>query len=216
MILAGPLSHVLVAAVLYFTLFVTYGDPNTELVVVGEVAPTLDGSSSPAVEGRGSQVGDVVTRVGDLELPTPDSLGRYVTRYARGPSRRAAHVRDRSRRPFPHPGDRPASRDGGRGHEGTDRVHARRRGPVDPRVGGGVGGVGRQSRRQQRRRRSRRSSRSGVGRTFSVLFTDEPRQSTDLTSLVGVSRQIGDAGERGELGIVPRTSPRTSRSSSAS
>jgi membrane-associated protease RseP (regulator of RpoE activity) len=41
----------------------------------------------------------------------------------------------------------------------------------------------------------------GVGRTFSVLFTDEPRQSTDVTSLVGVSRQIGDAGERGDWAL---------------
>ena len=74
-ILAGPLSHVLVGAVLYFTLFVTYGDPNTDLVVVGEIAQTLDGTTSPAAEA-GLQVGDVVIRVGDLENPTPDSLGR--------------------------------------------------------------------------------------------------------------------------------------------
>ena len=36
---------------------------------------------SPAKEA-GLQVGDVVVRVGDMSNPTPDSLGRYVTRYA--------------------------------------------------------------------------------------------------------------------------------------
>jgi membrane-associated protease RseP (regulator of RpoE activity) len=41
----------------------------------------------------------------------------------------------------------------------------------------------------------------GVGRTFTVLFTDEPRSSTDVTSLVGVSRQIGDAGQRGNWAL---------------
>src|SRR5688572_16169915 len=81
-ILAGPLSHLLVGMVLYFTLFVTYGDPNTDLVVVGEVAPTLDGATSPAA-AAGLRVGDLVIRVGDLENPTPDTLGAFVTRYAR-------------------------------------------------------------------------------------------------------------------------------------
>ena len=36
-ILAGPLSHVLVGGLRYLPLFVTYGDTNTELGVVGEV-----------------------------------------------------------------------------------------------------------------------------------------------------------------------------------
>src|SRR5919198_4047969 len=36
-IVAGPLTHLLLGAVLYFGLFATYGDPNTDLVVVGDV-----------------------------------------------------------------------------------------------------------------------------------------------------------------------------------
>ena len=169
-ILAGPLSHVLVGGLLYFTLFVTYGDTNTELVVVGEVAPTLDGSSSPALEA-GLQVGDVVTRVGDLEAPTPDSLGRYVTRYAEDhPGEPLAYVIERDGRSSPR--DRPPSRHGGRGHEGTDRVHARRRGPVDPRVGGGVGGVGGESRVEQRDDHPE-GLHGGRRSHVSVLFTDE-------------------------------------------
>ena len=80
-ILAGPGSHFLVGAVLYFALFATYGNPDTDVVVVGDVAQTLDGGVSPAKEA-GLQVGDVVVHVGDMPNPTPDSLGRYVTRYA--------------------------------------------------------------------------------------------------------------------------------------
>src|SRR5919204_5295121 len=64
-IVAGPLTHLLLGAVLYFGLLATYGDPNTDLVVVGDVAPTLNDHASPAGEA-GLQVGDVVVRVGDL------------------------------------------------------------------------------------------------------------------------------------------------------
>ncbi len=41
----------------------------------------------------------------------------------------------------------------------------------------------------------------GVGRTFTVLFSDEPRRADDPTSLVGVSRQIGVAGDRGDWAL---------------
>jgi membrane-associated protease RseP (regulator of RpoE activity) len=41
----------------------------------------------------------------------------------------------------------------------------------------------------------------GVGRTFSVLFTDESRKPDDPVSLVGVSRQIGVAGDRGDWAL---------------
>ena len=77
----GPASHFLVGALLYFVLFATYGNLDTNVVVVGDVAQTLAGDVSPAKEA-GLQVGDVVVRVGDMPNPTPDSLGRYVTRYA--------------------------------------------------------------------------------------------------------------------------------------
>src|SRR5919108_685945 len=81
-ILAGPLSHFLVGAMLYFLAFATYGDPYTDLVIVEEVAPTLNGAPSPASEA-GLHVGDVVVRVGDLERPSDASLSPYVTRHAR-------------------------------------------------------------------------------------------------------------------------------------
>jgi membrane-associated protease RseP (regulator of RpoE activity) len=198
-ILAGPLSHVLVAALLYFTLFVTYGDPNTELVVVGEVAPTLDGSSSPALEA-GLQVGDVVTRVGDLEGPTPDSLGRYVTRYAQDrPGEPLTYVIERDGRSLTlEIVPRLVTEDDvTRGRIGFTL------GAEDLSIPGSVVESGEWVGRAAWNSVTTipKVFTVGVGRTFSVLFTDEPRRDDDVTSLVGVSRQIGGAGERGDWAL---------------
>ena len=198
-ILAGPLSHILVAAVLYFTLFVTYGDPNTELVVVGAVAPTLEGRSSPAAEA-GLQVDDVVTRVGDLEHPTPDSLGLYVTRFAREhPGEPLTYVIDRDGQdltleivPL-----LVTEEDITKGRIGFTLGSEPLSIPESAVVAGEW--VGRAM--ADSVKTIPKVFTVGVGRTFSVLFTDEPRQSTDVTSLVGVSRQIGDAGERGDWAL---------------
>ena len=198
-ILAGPLSHILVAAVLYFTLFVTYGDPNTELVVVGAIAPTLDGTASPASEA-GLQIGDVVTRVGDQEHPTPDSLGLYVTRFAREhPGEPLTYVIDRDGQDLTleivpvlvTEGEVTKGRIGFT--LGAEPLSI----PQSAVVAGEW--VGRATANSLAT--IPKVFTVGVGRTFSVLFTDEPRQSTDVTSLVGVSRQIGDAGERGDWAL---------------
>ena len=198
-ILAGPLSHILVAAVLYFTLFVTYGDPNTDLVVVGAVAPTLGEDPSPAAEA-GLQVDDVVTRVGDLDNPTPDSLGLYVTRYAREhPGEPLTYVIDRDGQALTleivpvlvTEGEITKGRIGFT--LGSEPLSI----PESAVVAGEW--VGRATANSVAT--IPKVFTVGVGRTFSVLFTDEPRQSTDVTSLVGVSRQIGDAGERGDWAL---------------
>ena len=198
-ILAGPLSHVLVAAVLYFTLFVTYGDPNTDLVVVGAVAPTLGEDPSPAAEA-GLQVDDVVTRVGDLDNPTPDSLGLYVTRYAREhPEEPLTYMIDRDGQELTleivpvlvTEGEITKGRIGFM--LGSEPLSI----PESAVVAGEW--VGRATANSVAT--IPKVFTVGVGRTFSVLFTDEPRQSTDVTSLVGVSRQIGDAGERGDWAL---------------
>jgi membrane-associated protease RseP (regulator of RpoE activity) len=198
-ILAGPLSHFLVGAVLYFALFVTYGDPNTNAVVVGEVARTLGGETSPAFEA-GLQAGDVVVRVGDLEHPTPDTLGPYVTRYAREhPGAPLTYVIDREERRLSLRIVPQLVRE--------DEVTWGRIGftlgpeplsvPESAVVSGQWVGKGAWNAVTT----IPKIFTVGVGRTFHVLFTDEPRRGTDVTSLVGVSRQIGDAGERGDWAL---------------
>ena len=198
-ILAGPGSHFLVGAVLYFALFATYGNLDTNVVVVGDVAPTLDGGVSPAKEA-GLQVGDVVVRVGDMPNPTPDSLGRYVTLYAGDhPNEPLAYV---------------VERDGGTITLRIVPQLVKEDGVTKGRIGFTLGPeplsipeaavvsgrwVGRATWNSVAA--IPKIFTQGVGRTFSVLFTDESRKPDDPVSLVGVSRQIGVAGDRGDWAL---------------
>jgi membrane-associated protease RseP (regulator of RpoE activity) len=198
-ILTGPASHFLVGAVLYFALFATYGNLDTNVVVVGDVAQTLDGTVSPAKEA-GLQVGDVVVRVGDMSNPTPDSLGRYVTRYVgEHPNEPLAYVVERdgetiTLRIVP----KLVKEDGAtRGRIGFTLGPE----PLSIPEAAVVSGrwVGRATWNSVAA--IPKIFTQGVGRTFSVLFSDEPRRADDPTSLVGVSRQIGVAGDRGDWAL---------------
>jgi len=198
-ILAGPGSHFLVGAILYFALFASYGNLDTNKVVVGDVAQTLGGDVSPANEA-GLQVGDVVVRVGDMPNPTPDTLGRYVTRYARlHPNDPLVYVVERDGRTI------------------TLRIVPkliREEGVTKGRIGFTLGPeplslpeaavvsgkwVGKATWNSVAA--IPKIFTQGVGRTFTVLFSDEPRRADDPTSLVGVSRQIGVAGDRGDWAL---------------
>ena len=198
-ILAGPASHFLVGAILYFALFATYGNLDTDVVVVGDVTQTLDGGVSPAKEA-GLQVGDVVMRVGDMPNPTPDSLGRYVTRYAG----------EHSNEPLAYV----VERDGGTMTLRIVPKLVKEDGVTRGRIGFTLGPeplsipeaavvsgrwVGRATWNSVAA--IPKIFTQGVGRTFSVLFSDEPRRPDDPTSLVGVSRQIGVAGDRGDWAL---------------
>ena len=198
-ILAGPGSHFLMGAILYFALFASYGNLDTNKVVVGDVSQKLSGDVSPAKEA-GLQVGDVVVRVGDMSNPTPNTLGRYVTRYAREhPDEPLVYVVERDGRTI------------------TLRIVpklVREEGITKGRIGFTLGPeplsipeaavvsgrwVGKAAWNSVAT--IPKIFTQGVGRTFTVLFSDEPRRSDDPTSLVGVSRQIGVAGDRGDWSL---------------
>jgi membrane-associated protease RseP (regulator of RpoE activity) len=198
-ILAGPGSHFLMGAVLYFALFASYGNLDTNKVVVGDVSQKLSGDVSPAKEA-GLQVGDVVVRVGDMSHPTPNTLGRYVTRYAREhPDEPLVYVVERDGRTI------------------TLRIVpklVREEGITKGRIGFTLGPeslsipeaavvsgrwVGKAAWNSVAT--IPKIFTQGVGRTFTVLFSDEPRRADDPTSLVGVSRQIGVAGDRGDWSL---------------
>ena len=198
-ILAGPGTHFLVGAVLYFALFATYGNPETDKVIVGDVAATLSGDVSPAKDA-GLRVGDVVVGVGDLSDPTPDSLGRYVTRYATDHAGEPlAYVVDRGGRTItlqivPKLVTEAGVTKGRIGFTlGPEPLSLPEAAVVSGRwvgkaTGNSVAAIP-------------KIFTQVVGRTFTVLFSDEPRRADDPTSLVGVSRQIGVAGDRGDWSL---------------
>jgi membrane-associated protease RseP (regulator of RpoE activity) len=198
-ILAGPGTHFLVGAVLYFALFATYGNPDTDKVIVGDVAATLSGDVSPAKDA-GLRVGDVVVGVGDLSAPTPDSLGEYVTRYAKEhPDEPLAYEVNRDGRTMtlrivPKLVTEAGVTKGRIGFTlGPEPLSLPEAAVVSGRwvgkaTGNSVAAIP-------------KIFTQGVGRTFTVLFSDEPRRADDPTSLVGVSRQIGVAGDRGDWSL---------------
>jgi membrane-associated protease RseP (regulator of RpoE activity) len=197
-ILAGPLSHLLLGAVLYFALFVTYGDPDTDRVVVGEVARELDGETSPAFEA-GLRPGDVVVRVGDLLDPNGTSLSRYVTRYAREhPGDPLTYVIERDGRRIPVSIVPRLVAEGGETRGRIGFVLGPEPLSLPEAAVSSVRFVGTSVRVGVEQIPT--IFTEGVGRTFSILFTDEPRRANDPTSLVGVSRQVGTAGDRGDWG----------------
>jgi len=173
-ILAGPLSHFLVGAILFFALFATYGDSTSQAVVVGDVAPTLGTHPSPASEA-GLRVGDVVLRVGDLENPTRDTLGPHVTRFAREhPGEPLEYVIERDGRRITLP-IVPQLVTGGGGYQGEDRVHAGGGATVGPGGGRGIGPV---RRRDDMERRHDDPEDLHAGRRADVLGPVQRRPSS--------------------------------------
>jgi membrane-associated protease RseP (regulator of RpoE activity) len=198
-ILAGPLSHALIGAILYFTLFATYGDPNTDRVVVGEVTRTLDGAPSPAFRA-GLRPGDVIVQVGELTDPTPVTLGDYVTPYAEehpGQPLRYVVERDGRRIPLsivPQLVTEEGIEKGRIGFLlGPEPLSAPEAAVSATRW---VGAAGWNSVKT-----IPKIFTVGVGRTFAVLFGDEARRADDVTSLVGVTRQVGEAGGSGDWAL---------------
>jgi membrane-associated protease RseP (regulator of RpoE activity) len=73
-ILAGPLSHFVVAWLIFTGVFFFSG--NWNIPGVDSVDPTVNGIPSPAAT-EGMQPGDVIIRIGDLERPTSADIGAY-------------------------------------------------------------------------------------------------------------------------------------------
>lgn len=191
-ILAGPLSHFLVAAIIFSSLLFFFGRTG-EVVLVGEVSTTIAGVESPA-KAAGLQPGDIIVGIGDIENPDWVQLSAFLSDHVneridvvilRGEERIALSMT-------------PVT-------DTIDGVKVARLGivlgaqrqPFLTSLAGGVtevwdktwlsvGEIGRVF------------GPEGIGRTFTLLFTDEPRQITDPTSVVGIGQQVGGVGANGD------------------
>jgi membrane-associated protease RseP (regulator of RpoE activity) len=192
-IVAGPLTHLLLGVLLSFGLFATYGDW-TDTIVVGQVTRTMDGAPSPAFQA-GLRPGDVVVRVGDRDVSS-STLSTFVTRYAeRNPGEPLVYEIERDGRRINLSIVPRLVREGGERKGRIGFVLGPEHLSVPRAATTSVRWVGRAAWTSVTT--IPRIFTVGVTRTFTALFGDEPRRAGDPTSLVGVSRQIGSVGEQG-------------------
>ena len=102
-ILAGPGSHFIVAAILFASWLFFFGDPRTPTPYITSVATTLERQPVPAAVAAGLQPGDRIVGVGDVTDPTREELLKYTTAHVGEP----VVVHDRARSPDVHDGDHP-------------------------------------------------------------------------------------------------------------
>jgi len=187
-ILAGPFSHFLVAGILFSILLVTVGDGHAAKVV--GIDPIGTAPSPAAIAGI--QPGDLIVRFGDIANPDQAAIGTWI----------GAH----EGQPVPIVIDR-----GGQTVELTatpvwDPELSRYRlgiemGPV-PRaplsaIGHGFGQVGSLT-VESAKGIAHAFGPSGVVRMFTLLTTNEQRNETDTSSVIGVGGMVGNLGAEGD------------------
>ncbi|MGZ4132131.1 MAG: M50 family metallopeptidase [Actinomycetota bacterium] len=192
-ILAGPVSHIVVAFLIFSGLLFFVGDLSTKAVVGGVVPHFAKEVTSPAA-AAGLQPGDQIVQISDVTNPTPAQIGQV----------QSANVGT--------PIAFPILRDGREIHTTMTPVYetvggqkiARigitlvpvRRGPLSSLVGG-VGEVG-QTAWLSVKEIGRVFGPSGIARLGDRLFSGAPSQAGDPTTVVGIGRAVGTYGQQGQ------------------
>ena len=199
-IVAGPTTH-FVLAFLCFALWLGFvGQVVPHGVQVAHVAQSLRGAASPAVQA-GVEPGDVILRVDGLTNPDSDALVAYTTAHAGEPLpftiRRDGQTMQVTMTPM-------LSKVNGEviGRIGVSvqpvRITRDTAGLIGSISGGArlvgenmvgtVGGV------------ARIFGPTGIGRLFDLVFTSEPRQQSDPSSVVGIGRVAGSLASQDRFG----------------
>jgi len=196
-IFAGPGSHFVVAAVIFASWLAFFGDPRTPTPVVSEVEATMNGVEGPAA-AAGIEPGDRIVAVDDLRDPTPVEMLDYTTEHVGAP---IVFTIERDGATFTRT-IRPRS----------DTVQGRtigrigillgpaRSGPIAAIVGG-VKEVG-VSVKESLHQITRLFGPQGIGRVFTLLFTDAERSTRDPASVVGIGQAVGATGSAGDWGTI--------------
>jgi membrane-associated protease RseP (regulator of RpoE activity) len=194
---AGPGSHFVVAAILFAIWLAFFGDPRTPTPVVSSVVVTMHGQASPA-EAAGLQPRDRIISVGDLQHPTPSRLLAYTTAHVGEP---VVFTIERGGRPIELTITPVWDTVGGQriGRIGV-MLGPEKFGPIAAIVGG-VKEVGRAV-DESLHQITRLFGPEGVGRVFTLLFTDAKRSTDDPTSVVGIGQAVGATGSAGDWGTI--------------
>jgi membrane-associated protease RseP (regulator of RpoE activity) len=206
-IFAGPGTHFVVGALIFAVWLMAFGDPRTSpstpLEIV-QVEPTLNGEGSPAA-AAGLEAGDRIVRLADVARPTAGQLTEIVT----------TQVDERPGEPIVVVVDRAGARVTLRVVPELADVGGETRGrmgiivaPPDPEPAGFgaalVGGVQEVgfAVEESFSQIGRVFGPEGIGRVFTLLFSDEQRQPDDASSVVGISQQVGATSSAGDWSTI--------------
>jgi membrane-associated protease RseP (regulator of RpoE activity) len=187
-ILAGPLSHFVVAWLIFAGVF--FFSANWSIPGVAAVDPLLNGMPSPAAQG-GIQPGDVIVRIGDIDEPTNNDIGAYQRTHVWQPIEyvvlRDGHPVTLTVTPVNVVGD------------GGVRIGIVLAGVKEGPVASleHAGGAVWDTTREAVVGLGTVFGPQGLHDTFSALFSGSERSTDGGVSLVGVSREAGHAGSQG-------------------
>ncbi|HTG47893.1 MAG TPA: M50 family metallopeptidase [Actinomycetota bacterium] len=189
-ILAGPMSHFLVAGLIFAALLFFVGDGWR--VKVNDVTPTIAGAASPAA-AAGLRPGDTIVRIGDVQDPSRDQLGAYLASHA-GQEIPVTVQRDGSTFDVTIKPVYDASLKPPIWRIGVVLGPVPR--PLFGAITGGAGQVAEYT-KVSLQQIGHVFGPGGIHRIFTLLFTNASRNGGDATSVVGVSQQVGAIGGAG-------------------
>jgi membrane-associated protease RseP (regulator of RpoE activity) len=202
-ILAGPMSHFIVGGLILATVLAVWGRP-TGPWRVDEVPKQVGSSASPVPSpayAAGLRPGDVIVSVAGIPTNDQDSINGVITSHIGQP---VEVVVDRGGSTVSFTivpvGESVGGETRGRlgiviTAIGTQDV------PVPLAFLQGFGDVGSFA-VQSLSQIAHVFGPQGFGRIFSLLFTNAPRETTDASSVVGISRQVGTIGEQGNWEVA--------------
>lgn len=189
-IFAGPGTHFVIAAVLFTTFFAIFGEP---AVGVGELQD-INGHRSPAAVA-GILPGDVILRAAGIENPVGDRLGAINTANVGRPIEVVVLRGDRELVFSVTP---ELTRLGGR-EIGRIGILTEGAGIPTGAVGATAMGVGEVGNAVVASVETvgQVFGPEGIGKVFGPLFSDEPRDPTGPTSVIGIGQAVGQASSEG-------------------
>lgn len=199
-IVAGPGSHVIVAALLFASSFWIFGqEVPREHLQISQVQ-RINGSTSPALEA-GLRPGDELLVVGGAESPDSDRL-QEVLRANVGRPVEVLVQRDGDRFTVSVTPELAVvdGREIARMGVIVDLFENEPVGPLEGLVLG-AGDVG-DATVSSIQTVGRVFGPEGIGSVFRALFTDTPRDVEGPTSVVGIGQAVGEAGQEGEWFLI--------------
>ena len=187
-ILAGPMSHFLVAGILFSILLVTVGDGHAAKVVGID---QIGGQLSPAAIA-GIQPGDVIVQFGDVVNPDQAAVGDWLAEHEGQP---VNVVIDRGGQTVAMTATPVWDAELSLYRLGIEMGPVPR--PPVSAVGHGFGQVGSLT-VESAKGIAHAFGPAGVARMFTLLTTSEQRTDTDTSSVIGVGSIVGNMGAKGD------------------